>query len=31
MQAGMDLLGADMGAHLDKGVGLFESLFKAKK
>lgn len=31
IQAGMGLLEADMGAHLDNGVGLFESLFKAKK
>lgn len=31
MQAGMGLISADMEAHLDHGVGLFESLFKTKK
>lgn len=30
MQAGMGLLSADLGSHLDNGKGLFESLIKTK-
>ena len=31
LQAGMGLVGADAQAHLDKGKGLFESIFKSKQ